>query len=314
MGDVKMDIILAPSNLGLSPLYPGHEPGTWRAPDVLMSAGLSEVLGANASVITLPRPQYCPEPPEGTLIRNGYAIREFSLTLAGYVAQSVRQGNFALVLGGDCSVLLGALAGARQSGPLSLIHFDGHSDFRHPGNYDSSRVMSGVAGMDLALVTGRGEGFLTQWPGVAGPLVSDEHVIQIGERESHDADFAWPDITSTAITQSDIFDCQRLGVSGMAGRIQTLLKTQQDAGFWIHFDVDVLDQAVMPAVDCPGSPGLSPADMLALLNPLVSDPYCLGMTVSIYDPEKDPSGRCAEMLVALLGQLAYRTSTQINAG
>lgn len=301
-----MDVILAPTNLGLSPLSPGHEPGTWRAPNALMAAGLAEALGADVSVLSLPRPQYCPVSPAGTLIRNGYAIRAFSLTLAEHVARSGQNGSFALVLGGDCSILLGALAGARRNGPLSLIHFDGHSDFRHPGNYDASRIMSGVAGMDLALATGRGEPFLTQWPEIEGPLVPDDHVIQIGERESHDADFAWPDIAGTAITQIDIFDFQKIGVAAASAKIQALLTSHSEAGFWIHFDVDVLDQVVMPAVDCPGSPGLSPADMVSLLNPLVSDRCCLGMTVSIYDPEKDPDGHCAKTLVGLLGQLAYR--------
>ncbi|KXV67675.1 arginase [Acetobacter malorum] len=307
-----MDVILAPTNLGLSPLYPGHEPGTWRAPNALMYAGLAEALGAEASILTLPRPQYCPVPPAGTLIRNGYAIRAFSLTLAEYVARSVQSGTFALVLGGDCSILLGALAGARRNGPLSLIHFDGHSDFRHPGNYDASRIMSGVAGMDLALATGRGEPFLTQWPEIEGPLVPDNHVIQIGERESHDADFAWPDIARTAITQIDIFDFQKIGVAAASAKIQALLSSHSAAGFWIHFDVDVLDQLIMPAVDCPGSPGLSVADMVSLLNPLVSDRRCLGMTVSIYDPEKDPDGHCAKTLVGLLGQLAYRERTSFG--
>lgn len=302
-----MDVILVPTNLGLSPLYAGHEPGTWRAPEALMSAGLLEALGVEASVISLPRPHYSPEPPAGTLIRNGDAIRTFSLRLAEEVAKSVASGRFALVLGGDCSILLGALAGAGRSGPLSLIHCDGHSDFRHPGNYDASRIMSGVAGMDLALATGRGEDFLTQWPGSTGPLVQDAHVLQIGERESHDADFAWPDIIQTAITQIDIFAFQALGVSGASLVLQEFLK-KQPAGFWIHFDVDVLDQSIMPAVDCPGSPGLSPDDVVALLNPLVSDARCLGMTVAIYDPDKDPTGCCARTLVQILGQFAYRAT------
>lgn len=303
-----MDIILAPTNLGLSPLYVGHEPGTWRAPDVLMAAGLADVLGDDIAITALPRPGYCPEPQAGTLIRNRDAIRTFSLLLAGVVAQSVENGRFALVLGGDCSILLGALAGARREGPVSLIHFDGHSDFRHPGNYESSRIMSGVAGMDLALATGRGESCLTQWPECEGPLVQDEHVIQIGERESHDVDFAWPDIARTAITRLDVFTFQKSGVAGAQAAIQALLNRQSDAGFWIHFDVDVLDQIFMPAVDCPGSPGLSPEDMVALLDPLVSDGRCQGMTVSIYDPSRDPDGASARTLVSLLGQLTYRAA------
>jgi len=44
--------------------------------------------------------------------------------------------------------------------------------------------------MDLALVTGRGDPLGTEWPGVEGPLIADADVIQLGERESRDAD--WP--------------------------------------------------------------------------------------------------------------------------
>jgi arginase len=45
-----------------------------------------------------------------------------------------------VVIGGDCSILLGALAGRRRQGALSLVHIDGHSDFRHPGNYNAAEV------------------------------------------------------------------------------------------------------------------------------------------------------------------------------
>ena len=43
--------------------------------------------------------------------------------------------------------------------------------------------MSAVAGMDLALATGRGDPLMTAWPGVPAPLVPDAQVVQIGERE-----------------------------------------------------------------------------------------------------------------------------------
>ncbi len=88
-------------------------------------------------------------------MRNGNAISSFNIGLANLVGEASRRGVFALVIEGDCSILLGALAGAREAGPVSLIHIDGHSDFRHPGNYDSEQSLGAVAGMDLALATGR---------------------------------------------------------------------------------------------------------------------------------------------------------------
>ena len=221
-----------------------------------------------------------------------------------------RLGEFALVVGGDCSILLGALAGARQSGPISLVHIDGHSDFRHPGNYDPEESLGAVAGMDLALATGRGEALGTEWPGVVGPLVEDAHVIQLGERENRDADFAWPDVNDTAINRIDVFEALTIGAAGVAARILNVLKRTPEQGFWVHLDVDVLDQAVMPAVDCPGTPGIAPDDLVKILTPLVGDSRCRGMTVSVFDPELDPDGRFADTIVSILAHLSFSSPSK----
>ncbi|PHV29059.1 arginase [Janthinobacterium sp. BJB426] len=297
-----MEIILAPSNLGLRPLAPGHEPGTWRAPAVLMAQGLEAAVGARTCV-ALPRPAYTPMAQPGTRLYNGVTMRAFNLELAARVADSHARGVFPLVIGGDCSVLLGALTGARSAGGVSLVHVDGHSDFRHPGNYDPAQTLGAVAGMDLALATGRGEALMTQWPGVTAPLVAEEYVVQLGERENRDADFAWPDVNDTAITRIDVFEANAAGAAVVAERINAVLDRRAPRRFWLHLDVDVLDQALMPAVDSPGSPGIAPDALLAILRTLLDGGGCCGMTVTVFDPDKDPDGACTALLVALLGQL-----------
>jgi arginase len=294
-------LIRAPSNLGLRPLRPGHVPGTWRAPQALSEAGLVEVL-APVRVVDLERPTYSTEPQPGTKLRNGPAIRRFNLELAEIVADALAQREFPLIIGGDCSILLGALAAARRSGPLALVHVDGHSDFRHPGNYNVNAALGSAAGMDLALATGRGEALLTEWPGVDGPLVADEAVVQIGERESRDADFAWPDVNATAITRIDVFAAQELGVAKVLETTRATL-ARADCPYWLHLDVDVLDQTVMPAVDSPGSPGIDPDDLVVILSALAADRRCIGMDMTIYDPDLDPNGDLARLLVSLLGQV-----------
>jgi arginase len=293
-------LIRAPSNLGLRPLAPGHEPGTWRAPEVLTQAGLVEALSPSR-IIDLDRPAYSPLPDAGTGLLNGASIKAFCLELADAVATLNHDPSaFPVIVGGDCSILLGALAGRRRCGPLSLVHIDGHSDFRHPGNYDAATVPGAVAGMDLALATGRGEPLLTEWPLVMAPLVPDEQVVQIGERESRDADFPWPDINDTAITRIDVFTVHDLGLAEVIARTLAALGKQPDWPFWVHLDVDVLDHSVMPAVDSPGSPGIDEGDLVRLLRALVKQRLCSGMTVTIYDPDLDPHREHAARLVALL--------------
>lgn len=291
-------LIRAPFNLGLRPLRPGHEPGTWRAPQALTQAGLVEAL-APARVIDLDRPAYSTEPQPGTTLRNGPAIRAFNLKLADIVADTVGRGAFALVVGGDCTILLGALAGARRSGQLSLVHVDGHSDFRHAGNDDDNLPLGSAAGMDLAAATGRGEPLLTEWPGIEGPLLRDDRVVQLGERENRDADYAWHDIEATEMTLIDVFAAREMGAAGVLARMEPVL-ARSGGRFWLHFDVDALDQSLMPAVDSPGSPGVDPDELVAILGALVARPGCVGMDVTIFDPDLDPNGELAAWLVGLL--------------
>lgn len=289
-------LVRAPCNLGLRPLWPGHEPGTWRAPAALSDAGLVEAI-APAGIVDLARPSYDPAPQPGTQIRNGAALRAFNLQLADAIAAA---SDFPIVLGGDCSVLVGALAGARRKHPVALVHVDGHSDFRHPGNAESAPPFA-AAGMDLALATGRGEPLLTTWPGVPAPLVPDHRVIQIGDRETGKPDFPWRDIKLTAITRIDVFAARAMGAAAILTTVATVL--DQNTPVWVHFDVDALDQAVLPAVDTPGSPGIDPETLVALLRGLMAKAKCAGMTVTIYDPDLDPSGAGARLLVGMLSRV-----------
>ncbi|WP_219726019.1 arginase family protein [Janthinobacterium sp. ROICE36] len=202
-------------------------------------------------------------------------MRAFNLELAARVADSHARDVFPLLIGGDCSVLLGALAGGRRAGGIALLHGDGHSDFRHPGNDAAAQSLGAVAGMDLALATGRGEALMTQWP----------------------------DVNDTAIMRIDVFDANAAGPAAVARRINAVPDRAEPRRFWLHLDVDVLDQASMPAVDSPGSPGIAPEALLSILRAVRNGGRCCGMTVTVFDPDKDPDGRCAALLVTLLGQL-----------
>jgi arginase len=292
-------VIDAPTNLGLRPPAEGREPGTWRAPDALRAAGLHRRL-APAAVTSLPRPPYRFEAQPGTRIRNGPEVRRFSEALATEVGRVLAGGNFPLVLGGDCSVLLGCLVAVRQAGRCGLIHVDGHSDFFHPGNYDTASRLGSVAGMDLALATGQGERLLTAWGDGPTPLVLDADVVQIGERENTDTDYAFRDIHATQILQIDVRTVLRDGVRAAARTARERLTLRGVPRIWLHVDVDVLDQTVLPAVDSPGSPGLNFAQLTELILALRESGKILGADVTIFDPDLDPDGRYAEGLTDCL--------------
>jgi arginase len=294
----EVSIVLAPSNLGLRPTEAGAEPGVWEAPEVLVKADLVRAVDAR-EIVSLERPLYDFGTQPNTRIRNGLSIKAFSLNLANEVHGLLQKGAFPLVIGGDCSVLLGALYGMRLAGGRGLIHVDGHSDFFHPGNYDTASRLGSAAGMDLALASGRGEGLLTSWPAIEGPLAHDADIVQVGERDAESPAFltAYGDIVRTKITQITIQRVLAQGITATAEQVKRKLGARQLNKVWLHVDLDVLDQSVMAAVDSPGSPGLTFDQLAHFVWLLRETGRVSGADFSIYDPQRDPDLRSAGEIV-----------------
>lgn len=299
----SIQLILAPSNLGLSPPARNVEPGTWQAPATLAAAGLAAAVRARG-VTSLPRPHYQASAQAGTRIRNGHTLRRYLLDLAATVRSALAEGAFPLVIGGDCSLLLGGLYATRLSGGRGLVHVDGHSDFFHSLAEDPSGRLGAVAGMDLALATGRGEPLLTQWPGIAGPLVADRDAIQLGERNAFTPEFAtyYRGLDRTVITRLTIQEVERVGIARASHAVIGRLQARHLEKVWLHVDLDVIDQAQMPAVDSPGTPGLSFTELGELLATVYASERIAGATVSNYDPSRDPHARCVQPIVNTLAR------------
>ncbi|MGH2548853.1 MAG: arginase family protein, partial [Thermomicrobiales bacterium] len=212
-------------------------------------------------------------------------------------------GSFPIVIGGDCSVLLGGLLASRRRGRIGLLHIDGHSDFFNAGNRGSSNHPGSVAGMDLAIAIGLGDTQLTEWDDLTSPLVDPRDVIQIGERERYDVDFAFADAVDYGITIVDIQQLHLDGIPVSWRNIEILLEGRGLDRVWMHIDVDVLDQAVMPAVDSPGSPGLDYEQLAELARLALESERIIGAEITIYDPDLDPDRRYASELVDLLAEI-----------
>jgi arginase len=296
----EVRLVLAPTSLGLRP-ESGKEPGTWQAPRVLMGAGLREAVAA-AEVMCLERPLYEIPAQAGTRIRNGQTIRRFSLELAEKVRDAIAARRFPVVIGGDCSVLLGGLYGARLAGGRGLVHVDGHSDFTQEKSYATPETLGAAAGMDLALASGRGEPLLTDWPGV-GVLAADADIVQVGERGRDEPWFPenYGDILKTEISQITVQSAKSDGIGTTAAKVLARLEARGLDKAWLHVDFDVLDEKVMNAVDSPGTPGFDYGELAGLVRTLVASGRIVGANFAIYDPERDPGHASAFDLVACIG-------------
>lgn len=293
-------ILDAPSNLGLRPPAPGREPGVRHLASALRRERLVEKLGALDRGRANP-PGYSPEPDLAVGFRNGTSLARYTSELADRIEPILAEGEFPLLLGGDCSILLGAALALRRRGRYGLAFIDGHDDYsliREPSKYPG--VLAG-AGLDLALVTGHGPRALSDIEGLA-PYVREDDVVQLGlSRTSEDT--AW--YSTETFDQSQILACpvdqiRSTGARATGGVARSRLENPATLGYWIHLDVDVLDQTVMPAVDSPNERGVTLAELEELLTELLSSHRVAGMNVSIFDPELDSDGRFAILLVDLL--------------
>ncbi len=287
MGPMKPRTVLdAPSNLGLAPPAPGREPGTRRMPDVLRWNGLRARLGARDAG-RLEAPPYRTTV-HSSGIRNAEAIASYARTQADAVESIVLREELAVVLGGDCSILLGNLLGARRKvDRLGLVFLDGHSDFATPERSGTH----GAAGMDLALAVGRGPHILSALA-PDGPLVDPGSVVHLGMREED------PELRTSGIPVLDLAEIERRGPRATAG--EALDRLEARPGFWIHVDADVLDDTVMPAVDSRVPGGLSYEALVEMLRTLLASPRALGVEFTIYDPDRDPEGTVGRAFTSAL--------------
>ncbi|AJT42533.1 arginase family protein [Psychromicrobium lacuslunae] len=291
MSEQRLSILSAPSNLGLRPPVSGAVPGTAKAPEALREAGLYAGLlaaGASDAGVVLPG-RYLDDWRPGQRLRNEEPLLEHAARLGDRLAAIRSQGDWPLVLGGDCSILLGIAVELKRQGHFGLIHLDGHTDFRHPGN--SSHCAS-LAGEDLAAVTGK------HWPQIANigglsPYFSPQNVVHAGCRDSDEEIEEVSGYLAALFTSAQILaSAEHIGQQIFAALPQHL------DGIWLQLDVDILDPSIMPAVDGPDPDGIYWQQLEQLLRVLL--PRVCGLSVTVFDPDLDPDGQLARRLSRLL--------------
>jgi arginase len=287
-------IIDAPSILGLPPT------GVQLLPEALKAAGLMKILKAEYAgrILSLP---YNPQRDKPTLLLNPYTIRTFSLQLAGKVVSVLHKKQFPIVLGGDCSILISNLLALRQMGSSSsgdrygLFFIDGHADFYQP----EASLTGEVSDMDLAIVSGRGPDILTNIKGLK-PLVLDQDIVVFGFRDREQAaSYGSQDVYGTNMHVFDLQKVHTLGITHAASLAIEKLMKDDLAGFWIHLDVDVLDDTIMPAVDYRlDGGGLSFSDLSELLKIILGSGCAVGMDITIFNPLLDVDGSIIRRFVS----------------
>ncbi|HET9446530.1 MAG TPA: arginase family protein [Steroidobacteraceae bacterium] len=284
-------VLEAPSILGLKPT------GVDRLPGVLLQHGLADELQARRAGCVAPTAAYDTKRDPQTLTLNARGIAEYSVQLADAFTGIVERNEFPVLLGGDCSILLGSTLALRRRGRYGLLFIDGHADFYQPEVNPNGEAAS----MDLAFATGRGPELLTNLEGLR-PLVRDEDVVAFGFRDAEEQREYGSQSLPPAVLAIDLQEVRRLGAKQAAQRaVEHLTAADKSTqGFFIHLDADVVSDALMPAVDYRMPDGLSWDELRTVLETALASGRAVGIEITIYNPSLDADGSSGRELARTL--------------
>jgi arginase len=275
----RLAVIGAPSGAGACGV------GQEQTPAAIRAAGLLDQLGrVGFEVDDLGDSPVVPWRPDraNPQAQNLQAVLETVQTTTKRVADALAERDrIALVLGGDCTVGIGTVAGIQQAiGPVALAWFDLHSDLNTPASATDGALDWMALGHMLAV-----EGAEPTLTAAAGnvPLLGPGQVVLFAHARSHSTRFERGQIERLGLARVALEEV-RGDPEGAAGQALQLLANRSDH-YAIHLDVDVVDFTDAPLSEHPSrNTGLKLDQMLRALRVLASGPGLVAITLAELNP------------------------------
>jgi arginase len=283
-----------------SAVEPGSEPfGTELSPAALRDAGLLDAIGAaDAGDLAVRLVGQDRDP--GTGVLGWPSVLATTQAVRSLAREQITGGRLPFLVGGCCTLLPGALSGARDAlGAVGLAYLDGHLDL-----YDGQTSTTGEpADMPISVITGNGPAAWSADIGFAAP--DSEHRRVVIERVAGLEPAGYGSVRAGRCRAGPGADGRSLREQGMAAagadaRDQLIGSAGR---YWVHLDVDVLDEQAFPATDYLMPGGLSRDELTGLMGPLLASPALAGLSLACYNPAKDADGDGARYLVGLFREL-----------
>lgn len=287
--------------LGVPSSAGAHAPGQEKAPAAFREAGLLDRLREVGLVVNdlgdLPVVRYQPDRVHRRA-QNADEVRDVARETADQVARAIARYDQLLVLGGDCTVQIGVIAGlARTTERVGLVYVDAGFDLNTPVS-----VRTGFLDwMGVAHLVGEPDAV----PELAGvgprvPLLEFDDIVFFGTVREELTDWEselearehlqvhWADEVA-----ADPHGTARLALATLEARVDRIS---------VHFDLDVIDFIDFPAADFPTiNAGLTFTTAMRALDVLVASPKCSALTVSEFNPDHvDPDHRLVTTFVERL--------------
>jgi len=285
---MKFGLIGVPSSAG------AHGPGQEKAPSALRTAGLPGALREAGLEVEdlgdLPVVRFAPDRAERKRQSQSRVVK-VARQVADAVARAVERELIPIVLGGDCTITLGVVAGLLRHQPdLGLIYFDGDADLTTPETTHSGIFDS----MGVAHLIGQGDPDLAHI-GPRFPLLEQDRIILFGfhpyEIEPEESRV----LEASAMAKYPVTSMDDRPVE-LAAEARARLEERARA-IAVHFDVDVMDSAEIPLADWPHYDAVSFGDAMRCLSVFVGSPKLAALVVTEINPDHDPDGLLVRQFV-----------------
>lgn len=285
--------------LGVPSSAGARRTGQEAGPSALREAGLVSQLRRSRLALRdhgdLDRIVFRPDP-ENPRRQNRDLVGRVARNVADAVETATRDGSILVVLGGDCSITLGVVAGLVRNYPsLGLVYLDGDLDLNTPDT-----TLTGIFdGMVAAHLLGRGDRELTT-VGPRVPLLTEEALVFLGYNAAGGG-IDPHELSALARSSLLALPAERLreDPEGTAREALTTLEERVDH-ILLHFDVDVTDTQ---AVDVPHRGGVPLDATMAALRVLTASRKLAGLVVTELNPELDPTGATVRLLADQLAEI-----------
>lgn len=283
-----LGLIGVPSSAG------AHGPGQEKAPAALRQAGLLGALREAGLTVEdlgdLPVTRFKPDPSNRKRQSRPQVIK-VAREVADRVAAAVERDLVPLVLGGDCTITLGVVAGLLRRQPdLGLIYFDGDADLTTPDTTHSGIFDS----MGVSHLIGEGDPELAHI-GPRFPLLTTDRIALFGFQPYEVEPRERLLLEASAIPQYPVTSLDDRPVE-FATEARALLEERAKA-IIVHFDVDVMDSAEIPLANWPHYGALSFGDAMRCLRVFVETPKLAALVVTEINPDHDPDGLLVRQFV-----------------
>jgi len=283
-------LIGVPSSAG------ARQPGQELAPGCLRRAGLIERLRHSGHEVTdygnVDESTYRPDP--GNAARQNLPQLLQVLTQVAAVAEVAgRSGARLLVLGGDCTVTIGVVAGLVTCWPeLGMLYVDGDVDLNTP-----ETTPSGIFdGMVIAHLLGLGAEQLSHF-GPRFPLL-DESKLALFGYNARAGSIDPAELGRLQTLKVAKYPLEHVQPKVRAAAIQALARLESTADqILIHCDVDVIDFDDFPGADVPHRPGLLLPEVRDALSVFLASSQVVGLVLTEFSGHRDRDSLLATRLV-----------------